>query len=293
MFLCLGSVIPAISAEPALTLWNAVEISHSTDPGKTYTVEGSDNLKNWSPLHQPHYGNGGEVHRLLSTRTVQVDYQFYRLKVDTAPSGGLAPWSLAGKAFQRSAEGRTVKYVFSAGGLGTRAAAPDGPASMQWLWLRTGADTGRAVIRRPRQPDEILELTYIAPGIGRALLSQGILKRQAAAFGPIPASNQPVLPQGGPEGLNLALADGSGVIGLRFTGPGNGELVCPTGVSPVTCAWAGLGNVGALSVTGASGRQETYQLTFSGPQAGVFERSVYTSGVLRDVDTGAFSFGTP
>src|SRR5687767_12893967 len=63
--LCGAANAQLAPAAPPLTLWNAVELAHGTQAGKTYVLEYSNDLALWTTVSPPLYGSGEEAVQFL------------------------------------------------------------------------------------------------------------------------------------------------------------------------------------------------------------------------------------
>lgn len=293
---------PAARANvPELSLWDAVEIRYPTEPGKIYVVQGSDDLKEWATVQGPVYGTGKTVERLVSTRLRPVNYGFYRLKVELEASGGHAPRDLTGAVFQRCAAEILEAYSFGESGKGKVKREDGVEVPFTWTWLRTGANAGEATVSREDGVREVLKLEYAAKNLGRVIteitgLVSGEVYSITGTFGPA-ASAGTVEPPADLTGRALVTGDAAEMERLVFSSSEAGARVLFTGGDPqaanaraFSCEWKKEGeNRAGLTVHLSPEHWIEYKLTFHSPLAGVFVRRVFTGGVFRDQDKGAFS----
>jgi hypothetical protein len=76
-------------------IFPAVEVEVFTESGRTYYVERSTNLVNWSQFSTPFVGTGGAMNLLFSTRGNA--HTFYRVQQRVEPQQVAAPSSLNGR----------------------------------------------------------------------------------------------------------------------------------------------------------------------------------------------------
>ena len=73
----------------------AIEVEYETEPGKSYSLQGTTNLTDWVDLGEYLPGTGRKVDRIYSTKNGgEVKYNYYRLTTVDGPTNGFAPWTL-------------------------------------------------------------------------------------------------------------------------------------------------------------------------------------------------------
>lgn len=304
-----------------LQVYTAIEIVYQTEVGKTYTLQGSVDLMEWTDIGNPVLGNGQIVDRIFSTKNAgTVNYASYRLNVGPGPTNGYAPWSIDGVTLQMddSSASNIVQYLTTTNGHDVYL---DGDDTFSYKYSRTSANG--ASLERTYSPDRFDNLTYAfsASGAGswvREGYEKGVLKnRSIGAFHYVstgtnstgtnpPPVITPTQPPAPPNSL-------TGLVYYAFTGPvpdkyqfnttgsgvatpgtSSGEVeTTPTG-NIFTYAYNVLtSNTASLTVNfgyyGIGGDRQEYDLTFNDGPSGLFNRRIYRLGSLFTTDHGVFS----
>ncbi|RYD31636.1 MAG: hypothetical protein EOP86_17490, partial [Verrucomicrobiaceae bacterium] len=127
-----------------LTIMDTVQlVLPASEPGKTYQLQASTDLKTWLAAGEPVFGTGDAIEVWPSSLTPPSNQQFFRISCQTEPEGGSAPWRLAGTSLLLNEGRRTVKYQFKAEGAGTWQTG-EVTKPFTWTWLRTGLNAGKA-----------------------------------------------------------------------------------------------------------------------------------------------------
>ena len=91
----------AETGELGLRVHRAIEVEYPTAAGKSYALQGSTNLTDWSDIGTPLPGTSRTVSRLFSTRNGgEVSFNYYRLRITDGPTNGFAPWAFSGLSFE-------------------------------------------------------------------------------------------------------------------------------------------------------------------------------------------------
>lgn len=310
----------------ALKIYTAIEIEFESEAGKSYTLQGSVNLTNWTDIGNPVLGTGRTVNRIYSTRAgASVNQASYRLHVEAGPTNGYAPWSLAGAriAMDDSTATNSVNYVDDHSGHDVYSAGED-PFNYQYSRL----SANRAQVERAYTPDrsEVLTYTYTAPGQGtwvREEFRQGELERRVLGVfryledstNSIPGTTQPpvvihtaqppapptaltglvyyVLSGAQPDKLTFQTLTAGVEMPIRTTSDETENEVSPGGNTFSYTYQVLTTNTASLIVNfgyyGFGGDKNEYDLTYTDGPSGTFVRRIYRLGALYSTDQGAFS----
>jgi hypothetical protein len=282
------------NSEPVITVRPVVIISMPTEAGKVYQMQASPNLEGLADVGSPIFGDGTPVRQPMASE----GQHFFRLKILTEPTVGLAPWSPAGLAYQFNEGQRIVQTTFAADGSGVWQSGST-TQNHSWTWLRSGDREARAELTLPEGTREVLQLTYSAPQAGRFVrwIYRGseLQETDAGSFGPQapPATgNSPLVPAS-LSGRSLAFCDqpSGGSLTLATHSTGTRQL---EGVAlPFHGSWLQTGNNSArLTATFGPTHGEEYRFTFTTPTCGRFTRQTFTEGIFRDADEGTFCLTT-
>ena len=246
-----------------------MELRMNGRPGAAYTLEMSSDLVNWEPAGARRFGTGVPLVLAAAGEPARAGGPFFRVREETAPSGGLAPWSLSGRRLRCNAEALSGVLEFGpAASFRLQSAA--GEAAGTFEWLRTGEDAGRLTLTWPNGARDEMVLDFAAAACGRATV-----KRLAAdgAFA------------GGGSGTFGEEADGAAAaaplsLGSSFfvmAGQGRARLLrlLPNGQYLDDSQPAGqwtyqvtAGNAALLRLTRTGGGEEELLWTMTGPMCG-------------------------
>ena len=86
-----------LHAQDGLKIFTAIEVEFATERGKSYQLQGSGDLTDWTSVGDPVFGNGNTVNRIFSAKAGDtVAFGNYRLDITEITVPGLAPWSFQG-----------------------------------------------------------------------------------------------------------------------------------------------------------------------------------------------------
>lgn len=290
-----GMAVPLVLMDLAVT--DTAQLVLPSEPGKVYQLLASTDLNTWPEAGEPVFGTGEPIELWPPAQAKPATHQFFRVRIDTEPAGGLAPWKLTDTPLLLNEGDRAVKYEFGAEGAGFWKTG-EITRPFTWVWLRTGKDSGKVTVNWPDGgAHEDLKLDFDGPLLGhftRDQWAEGLLVNSSAGtFGAVPAAGSPLMP-GALAGRKIALADGAtgSVLSLDTTNAGTRSLDGDS--RPVTYSWLVTGGNNINLTTSISPTHgEEYQLIFKGPQTGKFIRKTFTEGVFRDEDSGVFTLSEP
>jgi hypothetical protein len=315
-----GVAAPHLNAQDVgLKIYTAIEVEFQTEVGKTYALQGSVGLTNWTEIGNPVFGNGQTEHRMFSTKDGgTVSYAAYRVQVAPGPTNGYAPWSIAGVQIRMEDQSvsNMVHFVTSTNGHDIYSAGDD---SFAYRYARTALNAGHAERVYSPTHHDTLTYSYTGPGTGswtREEYEQGNLKnRTVGAFRYLVAGTDPsntnlvVTPTQPPAPPNSL----TGLVYYAFTGPvpdkyqfnlGNSGLAFPgqTGTEVESTPSGNIftytydvlsSNTASLHVEfgyyGIGGDRQEYDLTFTDGASAQFNRRIYRLGSLYTTDHGLFS----
>lgn len=319
-----GPFATARAADPIrLHVYTAIEVEYDTQPGKSYTLQGSANLADWTDIGPATPGTGRPVNRIFSTKGGgTVNFNNYRLSVSDGPTNGFAPWSLAGLSLEFDDEpgGDVMNFTGETNGVDVSEGDND---LFNYLYGRLGENEARAEITYASNRSETVTFEFTGPGVGtwsRDEFRNGKLKDHDAGpfrivgLAPPPAGTNPpivnpnvvvappVLPPAPPASLSnlVYYFQASGIPDrYEFLDQSNGREVqgvvqegLPTNSFVYTYTVLG-SNTAFLRLSfgyyGMGGDRYDCDLTFTDGASGHFVRRLYRRGVLKDTDEGAFS----
>lgn len=312
----------AETGELGLRVHRAIEVEYPTQPGKSYALQGSTNLADWSDIGTALPGSGRPVSRMFSTRNGgEVSFNHYRLRVIDGPTNGFAPWALTGISIEMDDEPGGDVMNFSTATGGTDVSDPDSDP-FNYLYSRLGENEAKAEITYASNRSDVVTFAFTGPGVGtwsRDEFRDGKLKDHDAGpfrivgMATAPGTNSsvvnpnvivapPVAPPAPPASLsNLVYYFQSSGVPDRydFLDDHNGREVqgvvqegLPTN-SLVYVYNVLSSNTASLILSfgyyGMGGDRYECDLTFTDGSSGHFVRRLYRRGVLKDTDSGAFS----
>jgi hypothetical protein len=278
---------------PPLFIDDAVMLSHPTQPGNTYAIERSTNLQSWQPDTNPVFGDGNEATRLLPVTPGASGTAFYRLRTDTRPVGGNAPWLIADSVLLLNGSEGPRSLIFNTNGGGALLQGVTNQA-FTWEWLRTGLDSGTCKVTRSSGEIETIALQFTATGTG-VFTSQrnrdGIPSgATAGTFRKVADSSLTTFM---PATLGHALITLSGTgrsAGVDVKGDGTASVAGPAGVITYPCNYIlKTATTAELRLNGLAPDSESYIFTFNGPACGTYTSKAKKNSVLRREATGAFT----
>ena len=287
---CLGTALAMVlpcqgQALPVPTVIPVANVDIETLPGHTYTLQRSPDMESWTDAGRL-FGTGTGVSFSLEALG---GAEYLRVRDDTRPAGGLAPWDLAGQTITFSREDGTHTWQFLAGNTGSL--VPPGGAAAQaftWTWLRTGENEGRVTTEFAGRTEQ-LQLAWTRAALGR-------IEQQVRIGGIVQQSCSGCFHTGAPvdpvSGSQLTAAH------LLFSENGSADLISRSGTGPAAtwslarndsssgCTLDLSGN--AISLTLPDGSIDIISLTFTGPSTGTFSRQTVRNGLFLDTDAGVF-----
>ena len=290
LILCGAASIQSAPAAPPLLLSDAVEISQSTEPGKTYSLEESSDLQVWKTIAEPVFGDGEESGALVGTES---DDHFYRLRVATLPAGGKSRWTMSGCRMVLNTANSICRMAFDANATGTMT-RDSGTTGFTWTWKRDGLDTGVAIIT---WPDQIVEtMTMQFKGLNAGVFSS-LKTRDGLPAGSVAGtfrdaaehSLEPLVPVVLGDAL-LAFSGTGRAVGVTVSADGSAGITGPAGAAGYTCDYTITGPVTAdLDMICGNGTTESWSLTFTGPACGTCSWKSARNGVPRRTSAGSFT----
>ncbi len=290
LILCGAASIQSAPAAPPLFLSNAVEISHSTEQGKTYSLEESSDLLVWKTIAGPVFGDGEDTGDLIGAEPGD---HFYRLKVATLPAGGKSRWAMSGCRMIMNTAAGVCRMAFDENATGTMT-RESGTTGFTWAWKRDGLDTGVAIIT---WPDQIVEtMTMQFKGLNAGVFSS-LKTRDGLPAGSVAGtfrdaaehSLEPVVPVVLGNAL-LAFSGTGRAVGVTVSADGSAGITSPAGAASYSCAYTITGPATAdLDMICANGVTESWSLTFTGPSCGDCSWTSARNGVPRRTSAGSFT----
>jgi hypothetical protein len=291
--LCGAAHAQSAPVAPPLSITDAVQLTHATENQKTYTIERSTALQAWQAVAGPFFGNGTSVAHSVPVSFGKSGY--FRVRVDTRPAIGRAPWLIAETSLVLNGAAGPRSLMFNANGTGVqqRGAANQ---SFSWTWRRTGMDTGVCTLVHESAERETLEMTYAATG-------SGAFSSQRSKEG---------VPAGSSAGTFRNVTDSSlfafmpaalGHEQITFAGYGRPSCVevktdgtavtsGPAGDVTSQCTYILKTATTAELRLNAAPDSEIYSLTFTGPSCGTFTCKGRRDSVLRREFSGSFTIAT-
>lgn len=287
-----GAVMAGPWAVMDLAVTNTAQIVFPSETGKVYQLLASPDLKNWPAAGEPIFGTGENIELWPPTQADAGGHQFFRIRSELEPAGGLAPWKLTGVSLLLNEGERTVKYEFGANGTGAWKAG-EVTRPFAWSWLRTGLNAGKITVTWPNEAREDLKLDFTATLLGRFVRdhwAEGMLtSTDNGTFGSVPVESTPLVPTG-LAGRRIVMADGAAGSTLALETGNSGSRILEGQSQPVTYSWLVTGgNIVTLTANISATHGEEYRLIFTEPRTGKFVRKTFTEGVFRDEDAGVFT----
>ncbi len=269
----------------------AIQLSIPSVPGNTYRLYSSTDLAHWSPVaNSREFGTGAT---LSSIEPAPEAGKFFRYLVEGQPSGGLAPWSVAGQEWEANSSGNFTAYRFFSPTNGSvQVPGQAAPALVTYELVRTGENSLKLTLSFSANRTRTIDCTYLTTTSG-TLTSQdttnGIVVDSAhAIFQPLPPPSE-LLPSA-PQGLNgrfillqeptgptlAAFADGKKLPAL----PGNTPFVLGEG-------YHAEGDTATFTIRDEQ-RVDFYHLQFNSLRGGIFFRKRTTPGLPSAAQNGTF-----
>jgi len=318
--LALAETCGAAQTPPALTIDRAIHIDFATEVGKTYTLQGSVNLRDWVDIGNSVLGHGRVESRLFSLRDAGLNsHASYRLRIEGGPTNGLAPDSFAGLTLNLDNQPGGDLMQFTTATTGVDLGVNPDPFS--YVLTRLNASqveinlTGGGYYEGIKR--DIYVFTFTAPGRGtwtRDEYRNGALNdRDTGVFSvvsgttpgmsgntnqpPAGTNSVPTAPPVSLAGLVYIFQTGTTPDRLEFltatTGIEYEDNVRPTDDNPnkpFTYTYSFLAsNTATLILNLPNNRRDEYDLTFTMGAQGSFVRREFRNGALDDTDRGSFS----
>ena len=318
------SLAPAPAQDPIrLNVYTAIEVEYDTMPGKSYTLQGTTNLSDWTDIGSPTPGTGRLVNRIFSTKGGgELHYNSYRLRVGEGPTNGFAPWLFAGVSLEMDDEpgGDVMNFTTETNGVDVSEGEND---SFTYLYSRLGENEAKAELTNGSNRTEMVTFNFTGPGVGtwsRDEFRNGQLKdHDAGSFrivgivpvvngtdSPVVNANLVIAPPLAPPAPPVTLSNmiyyfqASGIPDrYEFLDDHNGREVqgvvqegLPTNALVYTYTVLSSNTAHLLlsfGYYGMGGDRYDCDLTFTDGPSGHFVRRLYRRGVLKDTDDGAFS----
>ncbi len=293
LVLCGAASAQSAPAAPPLSLWNAVEISRETAADATATLEHSPDLQLWQSVAAPVYG-GGEL-TLLAPAGAEAQ-GFYRLKIETRPSGGDSRWDMTGARLLYNTAVGVRSLSLGENGAGIMDAAT-GQMTFTWEWLRTGRDTGLLTTTWPDGVVETTEMEFTELNAG-AFTSERMKEGVPAgavcgSFRDEASAALAVAVPVAPGDATIVLAGTGRPVSVVLSAAGTARISSPSGARDFSASYVLTGAATAeLSLSCEDGSTESGTLTFTGPACGSFEMHSKLNGRLRRSGGGAFTIAT-
>ena len=288
--LCGAASAQSAPAAPPLTLFSAVEVSHSTKLNRTYSLEHSTDLGSWTVIADPVFGDSEVASHLIPG---SAGSGFYRLKVESYPVAGKSRWSLAGSRMVLNTARGNRHVAFEQPRAGSMTTAT-GVTTFTWDWQRDGLDSGVTTLISPDGSVETLTMQFTG-------LNAGVYSSQRSVNG-LPAGTaagtfrdeaDPSLAVSVPAilGDSLITISGTGrAVGVKVRADGTAGISSPAGGATYDCNYAVTGPATAeLMMTCSNGARQSWSLTFTGPACGNCTWQTSLNGVLRRESSGSFT----
>lgn len=283
----------AVPPPPPLALWNAVELTSATEPGKTYIIEQSSDLQLWVAIGGTVYGDGELSGNLVSNAGEANGNGFYRLKVETLPAEGHSRWSMSGCNMVLSTDAGACLMNFGNDGSG-RMTLEAGGIPFAWDWLRTGRDSGCVTITWSGGVVESMDMHFLGKGAG-VFSSRRVVDGipAGASAGTFRDAGDSPLALSVPAALGNALITFSGSgrpVAVELKAGGAAAISSPVATGSFTSSYMVTGTTTAtLILECSSGVTESWELNFTGPACGTYSSTSQRNGKLRRSATGAFT----
>lgn len=274
-----GQTLPVPAVIPV------ANVDIDTLPGHTYTLQRSPDMEAWADAGRV-FGTGTGLSFSLEALGGS---EYLRIRDDTRPAGGLAPWLLEGQTVTVSREDGTQTWQFLTGNAGSLLVAGSAvPETFTWTWLRTGENEGRVTAQFSGRSEQ-LQLVWTRAALGH-------VEQQVRIGGQVQQScsgcfhtGLPVNPVSGSEltATHLLFTEigSSDLLSRSAPGPGASWSLARN-ESSSSCTLDLSGN--SVSLTLPDGTIDIISLTFTGPSTGTFVRQAVRNGLLLDTDTGVF-----
>jgi len=288
--LCGAANAQLAPAAPPLTLWNAVELSHGTQAGKTYVLEQSSDLSLWTAVGPEVYGSGEETVQFLAAGPAPEG--FYRLKVNTLPEAGKSRWSMTGCRMVFNSAAGPCSMAFGEGNTGTMTGG-ETITAFTWDWKRTGADDGRVIVSWPDGAVETMHMQFVGANSG-AFTSQRMVDGipASASSGTFRDESGALLAEPPPASIRNTLVTFAGTgrpLGVEVSADGTAVVPGPAGTRAFLSSYTVTGAEATLVLTNNYGISETWVLHFTGPRCGTYTGTSMRGTVLRRTSAGSFT----
>lgn len=290
--LLLGSACAFGQAPPSIVELNpAVAVDITGDPGKTYSLYSSSDLTNWSPVGVRQFGVG---QKLGLTDAAGAGAKFYRYVVDTQPTGGLAPWNVAGITWNLQAGQNETHYQFAnASSASVQDPGQASPQSAAYTCVRTGEDTLEIQLTLPNNILRKLTCTFLTNSIG-TLTSQDqqngsvIDSTSGIFFPPPPPAELVAQAPAALGGETLLLQESAGPVLAGFASGKKSPTTSESLKITPAANYLATSDATATFTIADSQRSDSYQLKLLTARTGTFFRKRLLSGLPAVSHSGVF-----
>ncbi len=253
----------------------AMQVSLPGEAGKTYRLQASTDLVNWSAVASSReFGAGAWLHQVNAAAETG---KFYRYVVETLPTGGKAPWSVSGTSTEAHVGANVGKYAFTSATEGSLLQSGQTEViAFTYTAVRTGEDKLQLVVALPGGIQRTLDCHYFGVEMASFTSNEskaGVVRDSVAGV---------MVPPPPPEPLAATLAHGTERLfifqesgGVRLVSFGHGGAVlASSNAPPCHIATNYAVNLGVVTfTTGDSNASDTYQLSFADAHCGTFFRN--------------------
>jgi hypothetical protein len=288
--LCGAARAQSAPVAPPLSIEPAVELSFRTELDKTYAIERSTDLQSWAAV-EGIFGDGQDVTRQMAASSPGPAY--FRLRSDTLPTGGNAPWRLADSTMLLNSPEGARNLVFNANGSGVVLQGATN-APFTWEWLRTGLNGGVCTVALASGELETISMNFLAVDTGAFSNQRTKVGVPSGAsngtFRKVPDSTLVTIMPATLGHSHITFSGSGRPVSLVVKGDGTASATSPTGVVTAPCTYAlKTASSAELKLNGATPDSEVYTLSFNGPSCGTYTVKAKKNSVLRREATGAFT----
>ena len=285
--MCGAASAQSAPAAPPLALLPAVELYHLPQEGEVLTLEHSPDLLQWTASPGPFFGHG-EPFTFLQPITAGTPGGYFRLKLDTRPAIGNAPWALAGRTVRLSEGTSNRLLTLLPEGSGTMTTSTE-TLPFTWEWQRGGMDGGVLALTWPDGARTLQELEFLAVHSGVFVTRDSGAAQSAGTFLLDPAVDTPSSAPAILENVRVYISGSGRPSGLVIGELNALQRSTPFGTETCQIFYTRTGETtGVLRLANPSMQQEI-TLTFTGPGCGSCVTRETSAGVLRRESEGTFT----
>ena len=294
--LCGAANAQSAPAAPTLFVDEVVVLTHGTASEKTHLIERSADMESWLPATTAYFGDGNDLAHTLLATTTKKGNSFFRLRSDTLPSGGNAPWRIEDRSMLLNSLEGPRSLIFNGNGAGVMLQGVTNEP-VTWTWRRSGLDTGVCVVTRASGEVETIDMNFAAAGSGsfagrreKAGIPTGF---SSGTFRNVSDSS---LTTFAPSAIGHALVTFSGTgraVTVEVKGDGTASSPGPSGPVNTSCTYNLRGVMTAdLKMNSGAPDSDLYVLEFNGPSCGTYVLKTKKKFVLRREAAGTFTIAT-